>query len=174
MKNAKTNIFLIGLMGAGKSTIGRHLAEVLHKEFIDSDQVIEERTGVSISMIFDIEGEEGFRNREVAVIDELTQKQGIVLATGGGVVLRPENRKALIGRGQVIYLYAPADRLHQRTKQDRNRPLLQNVDDPRAKLEKLLEERDPLYRETADLTLETDNRPVQQAIPEIIKQLEAL
>ena len=118
------NIFLVGLMGAGKSTIGKRLAESMGKKFIDSDHEIERRTGVSIPTIFDIEGEEGFRTRETAVIDELTQQRGIVLATGGGAILRPENRSFLSARGLVIYLNASVDQLHRRTRMDRNRPLL--------------------------------------------------
>ena len=167
------NIFLVGLMGAGKSTIGKRLAESMGKKFIDSDHEIERRTGVSIPTIFDIEGEEGFRTRETAVIDELTQQRGIVLATGGGAILRPENRSFLSARGLVIYLNASVDQLHRRTRMDRNRPLLQS-DDPRARLQSLFDERDVLYREVADLVTGTDERSVQQAIPELIHKIEQL
>ncbi|HIJ22846.1 MAG: shikimate kinase AroK [Gammaproteobacteria bacterium] len=167
------NIFLVGLMGAGKSTIGKRLAESMGKKFIDSDHEIERRTGVSIPTIFDIEGEEGFRTRETAVIDELTQQRGIVLATGGGAILRPENRSFLSARGLVIYLNASVDQLHRRTRMDRNRPLLQ-TDDPRARLQSLFDERDVLYREVADLVTGTDERSVQQAIPELIHKIEQL
>jgi len=167
------NIFLVGLMGAGKSTIGKRLAEPMGKKFIDSDHEIERRTGVSIPTIFDIEGEEGFRTRETAVIDELTQQRGIVLATGGGAILRPENRSFLSARGLVIYLNASVDQLHRRTRMDRNRPLLQ-TDDPRARLQSLFDERDVLYREVADLVTGTDERSVQQAIPELIHKIEQL
>ena len=167
------NIFLVGLMGAGKSTIGKRLAESMGKKFIDSDHEIERRTGVSIPTIFDIEGEEGFRTRETAVIDDLTQQRGIVLATGGGAILRPENRSFLSARGLVIYLNASVDQLHRRTRMDRNRPLLQ-TDDPRARLQSLFDERDVLYREVADLVTGTDERSVQQAIPELIHKIEQL
>ncbi len=160
-------------MGAGKSTIGKRLAESLGKTFVDSDHEIEARTGVSIPTIFDIEGEEGFRNRESAVIDELSQRKDIVLATGGGAILRPENRSHLGGRGLVIYLCATADQLYNRTRHDRNRPLLQN-DDPLGTLQNLLDQRDPLYREVADLVVETDERSVQQAIPELINKIEKI
>ena len=162
------SIFLIGPMGAGKTTIGRQLAAALHLEFVDSDHEIEERTGVDIPTIFDIEGEEGFRKREVSVIDELTQRDGIVLATGGGAVLREENRNHLGGRGLVIYLYATLDRLMDRTHRDKNRPLLQ-TDDPRAKLQELIEIRDPLYRQTADIIYDTGADSVGQAARDLVQ-----
>ncbi len=167
------NIFLVGLMGAGKSTIGKRLAESMGKVFLDSDHEIEDRTGVSIPTIFDIEGEAGFRDRESAIIDELTNKKGIVLATGGGAVLRSENRKVLAARGLVIYLNASVEQLFQRTRMDRNRPLLQ-TGDPKQKLQDLLTQRDPLYREIADLVVDTDDRSIQQAIPELIEKIEKL
>ncbi|MBT4079215.1 MAG: shikimate kinase AroK [Gammaproteobacteria bacterium] len=173
MSRIRQNIFLVGLMGAGKSTIGKRLAESLGKEFLDSDHEIEARTGVSTPTIFDIEGESGFRNRESNVIDELSQSKDIVLATGGGAILRPENRSHLAARGLVIYLCATAEQLHKRTRHDRNRPLLQNKD-PLSTLQALLDERDPLYREVADLVVETDDRSVQQAIPELIEKIEKL
>lgn len=160
-------------MGAGKSTIGKRLAESLGKTFVDSDHEIESRTGVSIPTIFDIEGEEGFRNRESAVIDELSQHRDIILATGGGAILRKENRSRLSARGLVIYLCATAAQLHHRTRHDRNRPLLQNSD-PQGTLQSLLDQRDPLYREVADLVVETDDRSVQQAIPELIEKIEKI
>ncbi len=160
-------------MGAGKSTIGRRLAESMGKEFLDSDHEIEKRTGVSIPTIFDIEGEQGFRDRESAVIDELTRKKGITLATGGGAVLNAENRRWLAARGIVIYLNATVDQLYKRTRLDRNRPLLQTKN-PKERLQQLLTERDPLYREIADLVVDTDDRSVQQAIPEMIEKIEKL
>ena len=129
-------------MGAGKSTIGRHLAKSLGLEFVDSDHEIERRTGASIPLIFDVEGEAGFRQREKKIIDELSRRDGIVLATGGGVVLDPDNRAWLRERGQVVYLYATVEQLLTRTAKDRNRPLLQTAD-PRARLQELLEVRDP-------------------------------
>lgn len=168
--NTPRNIFLIGLMGAGKSTIGRQLAKELGWAFVDSDHEIEARTGASIPLIFDVEGEAGFRLREKKVIDELTQRERIVLATGGGVVLDPENRAHLASRGTVVYLSATADQLFARTAKDRNRPLLQ-IADPRAKLESLLEIRDPLYREIADLVVDTGKRSVRTAEREILAKM---
>lgn len=165
------NIFLIGLMGAGKTTIGRQIASELSLEFFDSDHEIEKRTGVTITHIFDIEGEDGFRKRETMMLDELTDKKGIVLATGGGAILSAENRQFLMSRGTTIYLYANIDTLLERTSKDRNRPLLQ-TEDPRAKLEELLEIRDPLYRETADIIIDTGKDSVRLALKEILEKLQ--
>ncbi len=165
------NIFLVGPMGAGKSTIGRQLSTVLHQEFKDSDHEIVARTGASIPLIFEIEGEEGFRQREAMVIDELTQEDGIILATGGGAVLRKENRKHLKERGVVIYLYATLDQLFERTRRDKNRPLLQ-TDNPRERFEQMMAERDPLYREVANMVVHTDDRSVRSVIKEIIVRLQ--
>lgn len=164
------NIFLIGLMGAGKTTIGRQLAQALNKEFIDSDHEIEARTGVNIPLIFELEGESGFRDREAVVIDELTAQDNVVLATGGGAVLRKENRQHLGERGRVIYLQATVDQLLERTRRDRNRPLLQ-ADDPRARLESLLQEREPLYLELADLVISTGQGSIPKVVESIIHQL---
>ena len=164
-------IILVGPMGAGKSTIGRQLSTVLKKEFKDSDHEIIARTGASIPLIFEIEGEEGFRKREAAMIDELTQLNDIVLATGGGAVLREENRTRLKERGVVIYLYASLDQLFERTSRDRNRPLLQ-TEDPRGKLEQLMTQRDPLYREVADMVVHTDDRSIKSVVKEILIRLE--
>ena len=164
------NIFLVGLMGAGKSTIGRQLAKELGWEFVDSDHEIEARTGASIPLIFDVEGEAGFRLREKKVIDELSRREGVVLATGGGVVLDPENRAHLAARGVVVYLCATADQLYARTAKDRNRPLLQTPD-PRGKLQNLLAQRDPLYREIADLVVDTGKRSVRTAEREILAKM---
>ena len=166
------NIFLIGLMGAGKTTIGRQLASELSLEFFDSDHEIEKRTGVTITHIFDIEGEAGFRKRETAMLDELTEQKGIVLATGGGAILKAENRQFLMSRGTTIYLYANIDTLLERTSKDRNRPLLQ-TENPQAKLEELLEIRDPLYRETADIIIDTGKDSVRLALKEILEKLQA-
>lgn len=168
----RSNIFLVGPMGAGKTTIGRQLAEALGMDFVDSDQAIEARTGATIPWIFDVEGEAGFRKREKAMIDELTRRQNVVLATGGGAVLDPENRRHLQSRGTVIYLHADIDQLLERTRKDRNRPLLQ-TDDPRARLEALMAERDPLYREVADIILETGQRGVRHAVQALLKRLQA-
>ncbi|HHH46439.1 MAG TPA: shikimate kinase AroK [Thiotrichales bacterium] len=161
--NMPGNIFLVGPMGAGKSTIGRQLARALHLPFEDSDRVIEERTGVDIPFIFEMEGEAGFRRREKAVIDELTARDGIVLATGGGAVMDPDNRRRLASRGLVIYLRTSVDQQLARTARDRNRPLLQ-TEDPRARLESLYRVRDPLYREIADMIVDTDGRSVREVV----------
>ncbi len=142
-------------MGAGKTTIGRLLAQKLKLEFIDSDHEIEARAGADIPWIFDVEGEAGFRDREQRVIAELTQRDGILLATGGGVVIQPENRLALAGRGIVVYLYTSLEQQLERTSRDRHRPLLQGVD-PAETLRQLMAVRDPLYREIADHVVETN------------------
>jgi len=157
-------------MGAGKTTIGRQLAEALNMDFLDSDHEIESRSGATIPWIFDVEGEEGFRKRERAIIDELTQRQNIVLATGGGAVLSETNRQCLKSRGTVIYLSASIEQLLNRTQRDRNRPLLQ-TEDPRAKLEELMQIRDPLYREVADIIIKTDHSSIRSSVNRIIQQL---
>lgn len=144
----QTNIYLVGLMGAGKTTVGRQLAKRMGRPFFDSDHEIVERTGVPIPTIFEIEGEAGFRRREAQTIAELAEIPGIVLATGGGVVINPDNRKRLRDTGWVVYLDVPPLQLYERTKLDRNRPLLQ-VENPLARLEELHAARDPLYREAA-------------------------
>lgn len=169
--NAKGSFFLVGPMGAGKSTIGRKLARVLGLTFIDSDREIEEKTGVDIPLIFELEGESGFRKREQDVIDTLAATPGIVLATGGGAVLDPQNRRNLATCGTVIYLQTSVDQQLQRTAHDRNRPLLQ-TDNPRAKLEQLLAERDPLYREIADIVIETDGCRVRDVVQKIMHFVE--
>lgn len=168
----KQSIFLIGPMGAGKSTVGRHLADRLGYSFIDSDHEIENRTGVSIPMIFDIEGEEGFRQRESTVIDDLTREPNIVLATGGGAVLRETNRRALRTRGFVVYLRTSVESLIQRTKNDRNRPLLQ-TDNPEQVIRDLLAIRDPIYMDLADLVIETQQVSVFRVVKQIQDKLEA-
>lgn len=160
------NVFLVGPMGSGKSTVGRKLATSLGKRFIDSDAVIVERTGASIPLIFEIEGEAGFRDRESKAIDDLTGEHDIVLATGGGAAIRNENRARLAQRGFVVYLFTSVDQQLKRAGRDKNRPLLQN-DDPRAVLQSLFDVRDPLYRECADLIVTTDNRSVAQVAREI-------
>ena len=164
------SLFLVGPMGAGKSTVGRLLAERLGYDFYDSDHEIEARTGATIPMIFDIEGESGFRRREAQVIDELTQLPHIVLATGGGAVLKPENRKHLRSRGFVIYLQSDVDNLFNRVRHDRNRPLLQN-ENPKETLAAILREREPLYLEVADLVVKTEDVPVGQVVRRILNQL---
>jgi shikimate kinase len=167
------NIFLIGPMGAGKSTVGRQLAKALDKEFVDCDREIEERTGVTIAIIFEVEGEEGFRKRERAMIEQLTERDAIVLATGGGVVLDEENRSRLRTRGFAIYLNAPIDLLVERTARDRQRPLLQ-TDDPKAKLTDLANEREPLYRQVADMVVKTDRRTARHVVKEIVRRISQL
>jgi shikimate kinase len=157
-------------MGAGKSTIGRQLSKRLNKEFHDSDHEIEARTGVDIPLIFELEGEAGFRKREQAIIEELTRIPDIILATGGGAILDPENRRHLSARGRVIYLHATVNQQLKRTRRDRNRPLLQTAD-PRAKLEELMAIREPLYREIADVIIETDGKRVRDVVRQIIQQL---
>ncbi len=169
MKTAR-NIFLIGLMGAGKSTIGRQLAKELGWDFVDSDHEIEARTGASIPLIFDVEGEAGFRQREKKVIEELTQRERTVLATGGGVILDPENRAQLAAHGLVVYLRATVDQLFARTAKDRSRPLLQTPD-PRGRLQDLLTQRDPLYQEIADLVIDTGKRSARTAEREILAKI---
>ncbi|MBT9523261.1 MAG: shikimate kinase [Dechloromonas sp.] len=152
MENRR-NIYLVGLMGAGKTTVGRQLAKRLARPFFDSDHEIVERTGVPIPTIFEIEGEDGFRRREVQTIHELTEASNIVMATGGGVVLNQENRRRLHETGWVVYLNVPPALLFERTRHDRNRPLL-HVADPLAKLEELHAVRDPLYRDTAHIVVD--------------------
>lgn len=147
------NIYLVGLMGAGKTTVGRQLAKRLHRRFLDSDHEIEARTGVRIPVIFEIEGEAGFRKREAQVLAELARTTGLVLATGGGAILAPDNRRCLRESGLVVYLSATPEVLFERTRHDKNRPLLR-VDDPLAKLRELYVQRDPLYREAAHLVVE--------------------
>ena len=164
------NIYLVGPMGAGKTTIGRQLARQLHKDFVDCDHELEKRTGVDIPLIFELEGEEGFRRREADMLAELSDRRGVVLATGGGVVKLPENRAKLVANGYVIYLCAPLELLYERTAKDRNRPLLQ-TGDPQLRIRELLEERDPLYRQIADLVMDTDRRGTRFVVRDIIKAL---
>lgn len=171
MQKSLNNVFLVGPMGAGKTTIGRLLAEELGKQFHDSDQVIEERAGANISWIFDVEGEPGFRARERAAIEDLCALDNIVLATGGGAVLAEENRRHLRARGFVVYLKATIAQQVERTKRDSKRPLLKNVDDPKARLAALMDVRDPLYREVADLTVMTSRRSPRAVCNEILQQI---
>jgi shikimate kinase len=170
MKHPK-NIFLVGPMGAGKSAVGRQLARTLHLSFVDSDDEVEARTGVDIPFIFEKEGEEGFRKREAAAIDDLTKVDGVVLATGGGAIINAESRSRLGGRGFVVYLYTSVEQQLARTTKGRERPLLESGDDRRKILDELLEQRDPLYREIADLVVETDGRKVHSVANEIVEQI---
>ncbi|MFK5970952.1 MAG: shikimate kinase [Candidatus Marithrix sp.] len=165
------NIFLVGPMGVGKTTIGHYLSNNLKLEFIDSDHEIEKQAGVTIPMIFEFESEIGFRRRERAVINELTRQNNIVLSTGGGVVLDTNNRQYLKKRGYVIYLYASVDELLERTSHNHNRPLLQ-TGNPREKITSLLEERHPLYEMTADSTIDTTQKSIRQVIKLILGHLE--
>lgn len=165
------NFFLVGLMGAGKTTVGRALARMTDKQFLDSDHEIEARTGVRVPLIFEIEGESGFRAREAEVIAELTSLPDIVLATGGGAILDPVNRECLKQNGFVIYLRANVEDLYMRTCHDKNRPLLQTAN-PKARLQELFEARDPLYREVADLVVDTSRQSVHQLLTRLQKELE--
>jgi shikimate kinase len=164
------NIFLVGLMGAGKTSVGRRLARRLGKSFYDCDEEIEHATGVKIPVIFEIEGEAGFRAREAKMLAELAVRSEIVLATGGGAVLSEDNRKLLAGNGIVVYLRAGAADLCQRTRHDRNRPLLQ-TDEPLARLEQLFAERDPLYRSIADIIVDTGSQSLGSLTQKLERQL---
>ena len=166
----KSSIFLIGPMGSGKTAVGRQLSRMLDLEFIDSDVEIEARTGVDIPLIFEKEGEAGFREREREAIDALTAREGIVLATGGGAVLNPANRENLSQRGCVVYLQTSVDQQMERTRHGRQRPLLY-TSDPKTRLRELLAERLPLYESTADLIVSTDGRRVQAVAEEIVQLL---
>ncbi len=161
------SVFLIGPMGAGKSTLGRYLSQVLKRPFYDSDKVIEERTGADIPWIFDMEGEDGFRRREEDVIDELTRLPGIVMATGGGVVTREANRRHLHDRGTVIYLWTPVEVQLARTRNDKGRPLLQQPN-PEAVLRSLFDQRDPLYRQTAHHVISTASGSMRKVTDEVL------
>ncbi|MGB5281872.1 MAG: shikimate kinase AroK [Arenicellales bacterium] len=165
------NIILVGPMGVGKTTIGSHLARKLKYDFVDSDTEIEKRTGASISLIFDIEGEEGFRKREAQMISELTERRHIVLSTGGGSVLDETSRQNIRSRGFVVYLKASVDILYERLKKSRNRPLMETEDKLKV-IEDLLAEREPLYLAVADVTIATDGRSAQDVAREIYKQHE--
>lgn len=164
------NLYLVGMMAVGKTTIGRHLASRLGLQFHDTDQVIEQRAGADISWIFELEGEEGFRDREQQVIDELCARDGVVLATGGGAVLRKHNRTRLRDRGTVLYLKGSVDLLVDRTEGDHRRPLLK-VDDVRQRIETLIAEREPLYESAAHLQIDVDQRPPKAIAAEVLDRL---
>ncbi len=161
------NIYLIGLMGAGKTTIGRQLAKSLKIPFYDSDKAIEENTGVDIPTIFEFEGEQGFRDREQKMIQQLTQLQGIVLATGGGAVLRQENRELLKNNGFIVYLQCSIDRIMERTRRDTQRPLLK-TDNPKERLQLLLEQRESLYLSCADFMIDTGIHKSKAVVSDIL------
>jgi shikimate kinase len=169
----KDSIFLVGLMGAGKTTVGKLLAKQLGKTFIDADHEIEARTGVKIPVIFEIEGEDGFRKREEAVIADLASRHDIVLGTGGGSVLSASNRELLRAQGTVVYLRGSPEQLYERTRHDRNRPLLQ-TEDPLAKMRELYAQRDPLYRAIADLVVDTGRQSVNSFVRQLRDKLELL
>jgi len=164
------NLFLVGPMGAGKSAVGRQLARNLHLNFMDSDDEIEARTGVDIPFIFEKEGEDGFRKREARVIDDLSKIEGLVLATGGGAILDPQNRSFLGARGFVVYLYTTVDEQLERTQKGRKRAISENGD-PKQVLEDMMQEREGLYRELADMIVETDGRKVKAVANEIVDRL---
>ena len=167
------SLILVGMMGAGKTTVGRLLARRLKRSFYDSDEEIERRCGVRIPLIFEIEGEAGFRARETQVIAELCALDNAVLATGGGAVLTEGNRRAIAARGVVVYLHARPPHLWQRVRHDRNRPLLATAD-PQKRLEELYAERDPLYREVADLVIDTGKQGVQTLAKDLLTRLEGI
>jgi shikimate kinase len=172
MDSKNHNVFLVGLMAVGKSTVGRLLSEELQLSFFDTDRVVEERAGADIAWIFDVEGEVGFREREFQAVDELTQRERVVLATGGGVVLREENRRHLAERGVVVYLDSPIEKLLQRTRHDKRRPLLQSGD-PRATFERLAQERAPLYASIADYRFCADRHSAKALARDIADRLRA-
>jgi shikimate kinase len=169
-RRSSGNIFLVGMMGAGKTTVGKLLAQQMGKTFIDSDEEIQNRTGVTITHIFDIEGEAGFRSREAGVIQDLAGRDNIVLATGGGAVLSEHNRAVLRDNGLVVYLKSTVFDLWQRTRHDRSRPLLLTAD-PRAKLKALFEQRDPLYMQVADVVMPTGKQSVQSLVAQLRQEL---
>jgi len=167
---AKGNIFLIGMMGAGKTTLGRSLAQRLDMEFVDTDRVLVERTGVPVATIFEFEGEEGFRRRECAVLAELAERDGLVVATGGGAVLSDDNRRVMRSHGTVIYLRARLESLWERTRHDASRPLLATPD-PRATLAGLLAAREPLYRDAAHVIVDTGAQSASSLVAKVLTAL---
>lgn len=166
--DTERNIFLVGPMGSGKTTIGQRLAKLLGLEFVDCDHELEEQTGASVSLIFDVEGEDGFRCREARMLRELSARKGVLIATGGGAVLRKENRDLLRSSGLVVYLDTPVFQQLRRLKRDRTRPLLQ-TDDRREKLTRLAEQRNPLYREVADIVFPAQNSSLDSAAEELAR-----
>lgn len=173
MKNPANRVFLIGMPGSGKSTIGRGLAKALGRPFMDLDHEIEVRCGVAIPVIFEIEGEQGFRKRESQVLQEVAQLPDTVVATGGGAVLAPQNRVLLSTEGTVVYLKASVDELYRRTSRDRNRPLLA-TNDPKGRLQELFDQRGAIYESLADIVLETGSASVPSAVQQIVVKLKEL
>lgn len=173
MKNQSTCVFLIGMPGSGKSTIGKALAKALARPFVDLDHEIEVRCGVAIPVIFEIEGEQGFRKRESQALEEVANQQDLVIATGGGAVLAAQNQEILATSGVVIYLKASVDELFRRTSRDRNRPLLA-TNDPRTRLEELFEKRTPIYESLADIVMETGSASVPLVVQQIVTRLKEL
>jgi shikimate kinase len=169
MDEPPRSLILVGMMGAGKTTVGRMLAQALGFEFVDADRELETRSGALIATIFSVEGEDGFRRREAALLDELSQRPGIVLATGGGAVLNADTRRRLHERGLVVYLRASADEIHRRTRNDRSRPLLQTAD-PRAKIAELLAQREPLYEATAHLTFQSASANPRRLVRRLLEE----
>ena len=171
MHGKPPNLFLIGPMGSGKSAVGRSLARLLRVPFYDSDAEIERRTGVDIPYIFEKEGETGFREREREVIASLTRLRHVVLSTGGGVIVLPENRRLLAENGRVVYLQTSVAQQTERVKPGRHRPLLNGVTDASARLQELMDQRDPLYRSIADLTVATDGRQIKAVVRDIVQMI---
>ncbi|MDG9670354.1 shikimate kinase AroK [Hahella sp. CR1] len=169
---AKKNVVLVGPMGTGKTTIGKLLAKELQFEFVDSDREIEARCGADIPWIFDVEGEVGFRGREKSVIADLSQRDAVVIATGGGAVVDPDNQRALKEYGFIVYLHTSVEQQYQRTRKDRKRPLLRS-EDPLSVLKKLMSVREPIYRSIADLIISTDTKRPKGVVREIVKTLRA-
>lgn len=169
METINGNLIFIGLMGAGKTTLGKHIAQTLGRPFYDSDHEICTASGVSIPTIFEMEGEQGFRDRETAMLKKLSEQNNIVLSTGGGAVLREENRRCLRESGTVVYLHTRPEILLERTRYDTNRPLLQ-VENPLAKLQELYDVRDRIYRETAHIIIESEN--YQKTVNRLLQALE--
>ncbi len=166
----RRNIFLVGMMGAGKTTLGKALAQKTGLEFVDTDRELVERTGVPVTTIFEIEGEDGFRRRESALLEEVARRQGCVIATGGGAVLSEDNRRVMRGGGRVVYLHARLERLWERTRHDTARPLLRTPD-PRGTLAQLLEQRDPLYREAAHVVVEIGSQSAATLVNRVLAAL---
>ena len=172
MNATSTNVYLIGPMGSGKTTIGQRLARKLQLEFLDCDHELEEQTGASVNLIFDVEGEEGFRARETKMLEQLTARSGVLIATGGGVILREENRELLRERGTVVYLRTSVSQQLKRLSRDKSRPLLQ-TEDRRAKLTRLAEERNPLYSEITDVEFPARNRGLDTVAAELAQAIRA-